>query len=205
MEGVLRRIADNQGERLTIGNDEAMSFYMGTGAHHQGAGTSLMTDAVCRMYDWLSYSKDLVNERNSYHIAKCLGTMLMTTVFEKFSGWEGFKIMVSSGAMSRTTVGMMSTIDRAGFPLAYQGCRASHGGTVAQAAGPAPCQVRAGARCPRCMVGVHRRTRGAQQGHGIFPRVRGLHALVPQVRHPDHVPWQRSCKPSTLQRPKPAP
>jgi hypothetical protein len=110
VEGVLRRISDNRGERLTIGNDEAMSFYMGTGAHHQGAGASLMTDAVCRMYDGRSYSKDLVNEKNSFHIAKCLGTMIMATVFEKFSGWDGFKVMVSSGAMSRTTVGMVSNV-----------------------------------------------------------------------------------------------
>lgn len=108
VEGVLRRIADNNGERLCIGNDEAMSFYQGTGSHHQGAGTSMMTDVVCRVYDGKMYSKDLVNERNSFHIPKCLGTMIFATVFEKFSGWEGFQVMVSSGAMSRTTVGMVS-------------------------------------------------------------------------------------------------
>ncbi len=108
VEGVLKRIADNQGERMCIGNDEAMTFYLGAGAHHQGAGASMMTDVICRMYDGKMYSKDLANDRNSYHIPKCLGTMIFATVFDKFSGWDGFPVMVQSGAMSRTTVGMVS-------------------------------------------------------------------------------------------------
>lgn len=124
VEGVLKRIGDNNGERLLIGNDEAMQFYMGTGAHHQGAGASMMTDTVCRMYDGKSYSKDLVDAKRSFHIAKCLGTMVMTTVFEKFSGWDGFEVMVQSGAMARTTVGVVSNVMKRDERLFIEGADA---------------------------------------------------------------------------------
>ncbi len=105
-EGVLRQCAQNNGERLLVANDEAMSFFQGTGSHHQGAGTSIMTDLVCKLYDGSSYYKALV--KNSYSIPKLLGTLIMATTTDKFSGWEDFEVMISSGAMARTSVGIIS-------------------------------------------------------------------------------------------------
>jgi hypothetical protein len=114
VEGVLQQCGDNQGERLIIANDEAMSFYQGTGSHHQGAGTSIMTDLVCKLYDGEPYYKRLVKQ--TYTIPRALGTMIMATVFNKFSGWEDFSVMISSGAMSRTTVGIISRPIQRGGP-----------------------------------------------------------------------------------------
>lgn len=105
VEGLLLQIADNKGDRLILANDEAMSFYMGAGSHHQSDGVSMMSDAVCKMYDCAPFQKRLV--KSSYTIPKMMGTMVMATVFEKFSGWTGFRHMVSSGAMARTTVGII--------------------------------------------------------------------------------------------------
>jgi hypothetical protein len=105
-EGVLRQCAQNNGERLLVANDEAMSFFMGTGSHHQGAGTSIMTDLVCKLYDGSSYYKALV--KGPIIIPKLLGTLIMATTTDKLSGWEDFEVMISSGAMSRTSVGIIS-------------------------------------------------------------------------------------------------
>ena len=106
IEGLLRQVADNKGERLIVANDEAMSFYMGTGSHHQAGSTSMMSDVVCKLYDGAPFYKRLV--ASSYSIPKMVGTLIMATVFEKFSGWEGFRQMVADGAMARTTVGMIT-------------------------------------------------------------------------------------------------
>lgn len=106
VEGVIRQCRDNNGERLIVANDEAMSFYQGSGSHHQGSGTSIMTDLVCKMYDGGPYYKALVKE--PYSIPKMLGSMLMATTLDKFSGWADFNVMVTSGAMSRTTVCVIS-------------------------------------------------------------------------------------------------
>jgi Protein of unknown function (DUF3987) len=105
-EGVLRQCSVNNGERILVANDEAMSFFMGTGAHHQGAGTSIMTDLVCKLYDGSSYYKALV--KGSYNIPKLLGTLIMATTTDKLSGWEDFDVMITSGAMARTSVGIIS-------------------------------------------------------------------------------------------------
>lgn len=108
VEGVFRQIYENKGERLVISNDEAMSFYQGSGSHHSAGALSVTSDLICHMYDGSPYTKRLVNDRNSYDIDKCFGTMLMATVFENLSGWDGFAELVRRGAMARTTVGLIT-------------------------------------------------------------------------------------------------
>jgi len=105
-EGVIKQCEHNDGERLLVANDEAMSFFMSTGAHHQHSGTSIMTDLVCKLYDGSSYYKALA--KGAISIPKLLGTLIMSTTTDKFSGWEDFEVMITSGAMSRTTVGLVS-------------------------------------------------------------------------------------------------
>ena len=108
VEGMLRQVADNKGERLIVANDEAMGFFMGAGAHHQKDGASTMATAVCKLYDCEPFQKRLVNERNSYNIPKLCGTLIMATVFDKFAQWEAFPDLVTGGMMARTTVGLIS-------------------------------------------------------------------------------------------------
>jgi hypothetical protein len=106
IEGMLHQIADNQGERLLMGSEEAMAFYGGAAAHRREDAVSAMTDTITAVYDGGVYSKRLVKE--VFSIPEALATLIMTTVFEKIVGWQHFKIMVESGAMSRHTVGLVA-------------------------------------------------------------------------------------------------
>lgn len=108
VEGMLRRIADNRGERLIIGSGEGMGFFMGAGAHHQKDGVTTMGTMVCNLYDCEPFTKTLVNAQNSFSIPKLCGTIIMATVFDKFSQWEAFPDLVELGMMARFTVGLIS-------------------------------------------------------------------------------------------------
>ena len=106
VEGMMLQIHDNKGERLLIGNEEAMGFYDGAAIHHKDNAANAMSDAVCAVYDGGSYSKRLVNK--AYSIPEALGTLVMTTTIDKIVGWKAFKAMVESGLMARHTFGVIS-------------------------------------------------------------------------------------------------
>jgi len=108
VEGVLRQMFDNKGERLILANDEAMSFFTGAGAHHNKDGVSLVSDAVCNMYDGVAYYKRLVDERKSYTIPKMLGTLIMATVYDNITNWDDFPNLIQKGMFGRMTIGLVS-------------------------------------------------------------------------------------------------
>jgi hypothetical protein len=105
-EGMLLQIADNKGERLVMGCEEAMNFYTGAGSHHGEGGVSMMSDAVCAAYDGGSFRKRLVGK--SYAIPECLATLIMATTFDKFAKWREFNVVVESGMVGRHTVGIIA-------------------------------------------------------------------------------------------------
>ena len=106
IEGVMAQLADNEGERLLIGAEEAMLFYGGAAAHHGDNSVTAMSDAVCTIYDGGMFTKRLVNK--VFNIPSALATVITTTVAEKISGWKQFNMMVESGLMARHTVGIIS-------------------------------------------------------------------------------------------------
>jgi len=108
VEGVMKQIADNKGERLLLAFDEAMGFYDGSGLHHKENSVRAMSDVVTAIYDGGMYSKRLVN--SSYSIPEALATLIMTTTLDKLVKWKSFGEMVSSGLMGRHTVAMLANV-----------------------------------------------------------------------------------------------
>lgn len=106
IEGMMMQIHDNQGERLLLASEEAMSFYEGAAIHHKDNSAGAMSNAVCAVYDGGMYSKRLVNK--SYSVPEALATLIMTTTFDKISGWRSFDAMVDSGLMARHTVSVIA-------------------------------------------------------------------------------------------------
>jgi hypothetical protein len=106
IEGMMMQIADNKGDRLLMGSEEAMSFYDGAALHHKDNGANAMSNAVCQVYDGGMFSKRLVTK--AYSIPEALGTLIMTTTIDKVVNWKAFKAMVDSGLMARHTVGLLA-------------------------------------------------------------------------------------------------
>jgi Protein of unknown function (DUF3987) len=106
IEGLMMQIADNKGDRLLMGSEEAMSFYDGAALHHKDNSANAMSNAVCQVYDGGMFSKRLVNK--AYSIPEALATLIMTTTIDKVANWKSFSAMVDSGLMARHTVGLLA-------------------------------------------------------------------------------------------------
>ena len=105
IEGMMLQVADNQGDRLLLGSEEAMSFYDGAGMHHKDNAVNAMSNAVCTVYDGALFSKRLVNKVIT--IPEALATLIMATTIDKITGWKSFAPMVDAGLMARHTVGVL--------------------------------------------------------------------------------------------------
>ena len=180
VEGMMLQIHDNKGERLVIGNEEAMGFYDGAAIHHKDNAANAMSDAVCAVYDGGSYSKRLVNK--AYSIPEALGTLVMTTTIDKMVGWKAFKAMVESGLMARHTFGIISHPEERDERGLIEGADEAMGDVLLKMRGMRDTRTRAGRRRPRPVVGVHE---GAEQANAELLRTKAPTGLLNWIRKYD--------------------
>ncbi len=106
VEGMMMQIANNKGERLCVGAEEAMEFYGGVASYKGESAAQAMSSAVCTVYDGGIYTKALV--KKTVTIPEALATLIMVTVDENLTQWKEFDRMVQTGLMARHSIGVVS-------------------------------------------------------------------------------------------------
>lgn len=106
VEGMMMQIANNRGERLCVGAEEAMEFYSGAAAHKGENSVQAMSAAVCTVYDGGIYTKALV--KKTVTIPEALATLIMVTVDENIAQWKEFNKLVQTGLLARHSFGVIS-------------------------------------------------------------------------------------------------